>query len=424
MAYTNMAADKAADFGKSSIHIGSGAGESPAEVSVTPAKKGRDNKPKTVVFACDENYAPYLPVVLQSLIDHSSAAYYYEIVIMDCCADPQSEIFDEMRHDSQEMLAEKSNFSLKYIKLRATLEQNAFLRKNEPALKRYGYGTYARILIPDLLVDCEKALYLDIDHIILADIAGFFAFPLGDRLIAAVPDVNVAALRLQPHSGRKQLVEQKLGLGPDNYYIVASPMLFNIQACRKFGFTEKILALLAQDYKLPFPDQDAINAVCKGQIFYLPQKWGRINARNFAGLCDIICKNGTPQQIATVLGDWRADSTDIALIHYVTTPKPWDGIGPDYSGLWWHYATKTKNGAALLFSLLFPLAAPGARDCFVKTYKLFGLPFLTIKTFPDKIYYQLGKFPFAKKIYGKENCYIYAFGIKIFTIHKKQAWES
>ncbi|KAA6404753.1 glycosyltransferase family 8 protein [Candidatus Tokpelaia sp.] len=424
MAYANMAANKAADFGKSSVDIEGRAGGSLAEAGISPAKKRQDNKPKTVVFACDENYAPYLPVVLQSLIDHSSAAYGYEIVIMDCCADPQSEIFDEMRHNLQEMLTGKSNFSLKYIKLRAALEQNAFLRKNEPALKRYGYGTYARVFIPDLLADCEKALYLDIDHIILADIAALFALPLGDRLIAAVPDVNVAALRLQADSRRKQLVEQKLGLLPDNYYIVASPMLFNIQACRKFGFTEKILALLAQDYKLPFPDQDAINAVCKGQIFYLPQKWGRVNARNFAGLCDIIRKGGNSQQIATVLGDWRADSTDIAVIHYVTTPKPWGGVGPDYSGLWWHYATKTANGVALLFSLLFPLVAPGARGYFVKTYKLFGLPVLTIKTFPEKIYYQLGKFSFVKKIYGKENCYIYVFGIKIFTIHKKPAWES
>jgi len=386
--------------------------------AVGKSKEAKSFRP--VVFACDENYAPYLPAVMQSLLEHISATDCYEIIIMDCCAQAQAAAFAESLRDTAEMLAPYHNLSLRVIAVREALENYAFLRQNEQALKRYGYGTYARILIPDLLGAYEKALYLDIDHIILADPAELFALLPGDKLIAAVPDINVAALRLRRDSPRKRLVERRLGLRPEHYYTIASPLLFNIQACRKFGFTARIFALLAQNSGLPFPDQDAINAVCKGQIGYLPQKWGRVNARNFAGLCAFIRQKGTAEQVAVLLGDWRADSADIALIHYVSTPKPWNGIGPDYSGLWWRYATRTKNGAALLFALLFPLAKAETGHYWLKRYKLFGLPLLTVKTFPEKIYYQWGKWIFARKIYGKENCYIYIFGLKCLTIHKKQ----
>lgn len=393
------------------------AGESaplPAAITETAAKS------KPVVFACDENYAPYLPVVLRSLLDNISSAHSYEIILLDCSANAHSKIFSEIKADIAAMLAAKDNICFRIIAVGALLAENGFLHKNEQALKRYGYATYARILIPELLADYERVLYLDIDHIILEDVALFFDFPLKDRLIACVPDINVAYERLMEHSHRKYLVEEKLQLGANDYYVIASPMLLNIQACREFGFTEKVLGVLSREVALPFPDQDAINAVCKGRIVYLPQKWGRANARNFSKLCQTIRLQGSIEQNKIILAGWHEDAEDIAVVHYVTTPKPWNGIEADYAALWWRYAVKTQNSGNLFFSLLFPLSAQGNYGHVRKTYKLFGLPLLTIKSFPQGKHYYLGRFLCAQKKYGKENCYIYIFGVKILSIKTEQ----
>lgn len=381
------------------------------------------NTIKPIVFACDENYAPYLPVVLRSLLDNTSPAVQYEVILLDCSLNTHSKIFAEIKNDIKTALSVRENFSFRIIAVGAALAQNSFLQKNKPALKRYSYATYARILIPDLLPDYEKVLYFDIDHIILDDVAHFFDFPLEDKLIAAVPDINVAYERLMEHSHRKNLVEEKLQLAADNYYIIASPMLLNIPACRNFGFTEKVLAILSREISLPFPDQDAINAVCKGHILYLPQKWGRANARNFSKLCQTIRLQGTAKQNQIILADWREDSDDNAVIHYVTTPKPWNGIEADYAALWWRYAVRTENSGNLFFSLLFPLSAQGNQSYVRKSYKIFGIPFLTIKNFPQGAYYYVGNIPFAQTKYGKENCYIYIFGVKILTVKTQQIQE-
>lgn len=377
-----------------------------------------------IVFSCDENYAPYLPVAVQSLVDNAVSARSYEIIIMDCSSEGAAAVLAEALAEIRGIIAaaERADFSLRCIGLRRLLERNNFLQENRQALKRYGIGTYARLFIPDILADYDKVLYLDIDHIILGDAADLFAFPLGGRLVAAVPDINAAQARLLPQSQRKQLIEQKLKLAAEDCYIITSPILFNIPACRAFGFTEKVLAVLARIRDLPFPDQDAINAVCKGRIFYLPLSWGRANIRNFAKICRFIRKKAAPKQIETIFGDGSAERGAAALIHYVAAPKPWSGVESDYAALWWHYAAKTKRGGDLLFALLFPLAAaaPHGEFGFVTAYKLFGLPLWTVKTFLQEKQYYFGKLPVAKQKQGKKNRYIYFFGLKIFTIDKRK----
>lgn len=380
--------------------------------------------PIAVAFACDENYAPYLPVAVQSLAEHASAAARYDIIILDCCSEARSEAFLEAINVLRGILAERGNFTLKLVKVRAALANNAFLRKNEQALKRYGYGTYARILIPDLLSDYEKVLYLDIDHIILADVAKLFDLPLADNLIAAVPEIRAARARLMPRGARKRLIEKKLGLKDNEYYIIGSPMLFNIGLCLAAGFTERVLEFLSKEHDLPFPDQDAINSVCKGRIYYLPQKWGRVNNSDFAEICGAIERKAPPRVAKAILGDWRAELYRPAIIHYVSAPKPWKSVDPEYSGIWWHYAAKLPSGAVLLFALLFPFAAPRCgRAVSVAAYKILGLPLWAVKTLPRRKEYFLCNIPVMTRRDGKENSYIYIFGLKILSIRKKLVWE-
>jgi len=374
---------------------------------------------KPIVFACDENYAPYLSVVIRSIMDNAHSSFHYEIIILDCSKNQHSEGFSVTMISLREMVALNPKFSLKLIRVSEILAKNVFLQKNKQALKRYSYGTYARILIPDLLPSYDRVLYLDVDHIVLGDIAELFELPLHNKIIASVPDVSAAYMRLVKRFKRKKLIEDVLNLEIDDCYIIASPMLFDVRACRNFGFTDKVLGFLTENYDLPFPDQDAINSVCKGKIFYLPQKWGRVNSGNFTKLCNYIQKNMDKKYSEIILGDWREDAENPAIIHYVASPKPWAGTRPNYSGLWWRYAAKTKGSMTLLVPLLFPTATPYDREYTAKSYKLFGLTVLTLRIYPQEEVYRIASLPFLRKVYGKENIYFYICGIKFFSICDK-----
>jgi len=55
-----------------------------------------------------------------------------------------------------------------------------------PYTERYGYSAWYRILLPEVLADIDRVLYLDSDLLILDDLHALFDVALGDRCLAAV----------------------------------------------------------------------------------------------------------------------------------------------------------------------------------------------------------------------------------------------
>jgi len=305
-----------------------------------------------VVFACDENYAVYLPAVIASLADNASSARHYEIIIMDCSRDSHVHIFSEIIDALRKQLSSKPNFCLRIIRVRESLEKMGFMPKDDFRLQRWGYATYARLLIPELLSAYEKALYLDIDKVILHDIAELFAHPMGDNWVAALPDFSVSYSRLLDNSERKKQIENILKLSDFDCYVVASPLLLNLVKCREHKFSEKVCAFLSREQNCPFGDQDAINAVCKGHIAYLPQKWGLMNMGGYVMECekrkaeiDLRGKDELAKSFDSIASDWTEASKDPYIIHYSSSVKPWGDIDIYLGHFGWDYAVKTAFSA-------------------------------------------------------------------------------
>jgi len=375
---------------------------------------------KAIVLACDAGYAPYVPVLIQSVLDNARRPQNYDLIIMDCGAGGDSSIFQRLFAEIEDMLAAQNNkpdaphFFLRIMNMGDILAGNKFITENKEAFARYGYATYARLFIPQMLAAYKQALYLDIDQIVLGDIADLFDIMPEKSLIAAVPDISVAMMfsegkKLQRQKPRMKFIRKELGLSNKDFYIIAAPILFNISACCAFNLTEKLLHFLAKNTDMVYPDQDAVNAVCKGRICYLPQKWGRVNAGLFDKMRRIIISAGG--EGAALF----AEKAEPLLIHYTSLPKPWRGANTDYAGLWWRYAMRTPDRLNLLFAPESPFALPGEDKNFSRTYKLFGIPLWTVKARRQERCYYLGKLPLIWRKRGKENNYIYFLGIKIIS---------
>lgn len=105
--------------------------------------------------------------------------------------------------------------------------------------------TLVRCALTKILPDEDMVLYLDVDTIVEADISGLFETDMDGWMLAACKE---------PTRSRPALP-----------YFNAGVMLMNLRGLREHGLDDDIIRIL-NDRKLPFPDQDVLNAVCQGMI--------------------------------------------------------------------------------------------------------------------------------------------------------------
>ncbi|KAA6204485.1 MAG: glycosyltransferase family 8 protein [Candidatus Tokpelaia sp.] len=364
-----------------------------------------------VVFCGDAHYGPYLPVAVQSLIDHASDRCHYQIIILDCG------IEQDITAALQRQIRQCENFSLHIKNMAAYLQRyNSIFRERH----YFTQAIYGRLLIPQLCRGYDKVIYADIDMIFNRDIAELMAIDLGGNYIAAVPDALLAIERL---AGERNAlyIENIAGLSPRDIYVNSGLLVFNARLWRKDRLINKILRFI-EGKKLLLPDQDAINAVCKGRIHYLPQAW---NCLNRYYLDRWLAKSGREQQkhpaIAPILAEWQAAQADKRSVYHYNGPlKPWGRAAADKAALWWHYAAKTELYPRYIYNLA---AAPALDEAGNRrtVYKFLGLAVWAVKQRGrESLYLLAGKLRLAKKVERKNAVYIYIFGLKLFAINRRQ----
>lgn len=126
-------------------------------------------------------YVPYLSVVLQSILENSSAVYNYDIIIFT------SDISIENQIILQEQLQAYTNFSIRFYNVISVMESymNLYLSKY------YTIEIYFRLLAPNILKSYDKILYLDSDLIVQEDVATLYNIELSEEyLLAACRDIE------------------------------------------------------------------------------------------------------------------------------------------------------------------------------------------------------------------------------------------
>lgn len=184
-------------------------------------------------------------------------------------------------------------------------------------------STMDRLLLPELLPDLDRVVYLDCDTVLLADVAELAALPVSALGIAgrATPNRQFRtltqwmerAIRLRgyPQDVTRELRRRIAAHGRINArYINAGVMVLSLDRLRAHGFVETVLALVE---RYGFEDQEAINMYLQGDFAPLPEAW-----------------NMQPY------GDHMAAPK---LIHWVGARKPWITARPiRWAGEWRRYA--------------------------------------------------------------------------------------
>lgn len=272
-----------------------------------------------VVFATDDNYAPYLSVALQSLLSHTSAARRYDIIVL------QDGLSTEYSELLQKQCAAYPNVSLRYYDVPSELQNYDF------QLNLLPIATYYRLCAPGIFAKYEKVLYLDVDICVLSDVAELYDTELGEYMVGACRDYGMMQMVYeQPKHGIYKYLTQTLGMKETSDYVNAGVLLLNIGACREQDFTQKMLDVTLR-HKTLFGDQDMLNEVCQGKILHMDPAW------NSAFLLEEKC---VP---AALYEAHKRSIQEPKILHYMGLKglKPWNTTKYATAGTWWQYAAQS-----------------------------------------------------------------------------------
>jgi len=273
-----------------------------------------------IVFSCNEAFVPYTSAMLQSIMEHSNAEKEYAIFLL------YSEIKDGTKQKLQLQVSKYQNFKISFLDINEHFDKFDFYTTSF-----YSREVYFRLIIPWLLPQYEKIIYLDGDMIANIDVAELLDMDMGSNCLMASRASCCFTKRSLKHSSKWGLLKN-----PENYFC-SGLLVFDTEKFRELISMQDLLKF-ASSRKWSTVDQDVLNVVCYGKTQLLDSSW------NF------LAGHYSKERLMNLPKQWRADfenaKQEPKIIHF-TCGEFYRGK-PDkspfyilYAEYFWKYAAKT-----------------------------------------------------------------------------------
>jgi lipopolysaccharide biosynthesis glycosyltransferase len=201
-----------------------------------------------IVFCCDDAYAPYLAVAIQSLIACVNPQQGYDILVF------HTSISCKNQQKIQLQTQNAPSVSVRFFNIFEKIKQ---IEKKLFTTTCFTIETWYRIFIPEILLHYSKAIYLDCDITVLTDITKLFEIDLEESLLGAALSLgDISLIHSKTFIRREELdahEEMEIGeyfsriLGledPANDYINSGVLLLDLRKMREQKIAESILEKL------------------------------------------------------------------------------------------------------------------------------------------------------------------------------------
>jgi lipopolysaccharide biosynthesis glycosyltransferase len=170
---------------------------------------------------------------------------------------------------------------------------------------------YDRLLLPELLPDLDKVIYLDADLVVLRDPGRLWDLDPDGALLLAVPETDPDCRYVSSRKGIARHAE--LGLREDLEVFNSGVMVLDLAEWRRCHVTRQVFDYLhATEGEGGWHDQDALNAVAAGRWGKLDPSWNVTMHRFRAGESP-----GEPDVAAST-----------SILHFNSSVKPWQSGFP------------------------------------------------------------------------------------------------
>lgn len=285
---------------------------------VEPAFEGED---QCICLCTNNSFVPCMAVMLQSVIETSSAQHTYDILIL------HKDVNALNQYTITQMAEKKANISIRFVDIGSFVEGKKFYTENA---KRLSDETYYRILLPWVLSEAYRlCLYVDGDMICRKDIYEIFENDPGDRLVAGVRDYWGTCNCYIPGDDRRAYRES-IGLSRIDEYIIGATLILNLPLFReKFDLTSVLELSTGREWLQH--DQDVINVLAHDSICLLSPKWGMVT--------DYGNNHFLPKYLLEELDSVAEE--DVAIVHFAGRRKPWQWYYIEFHLEFWKIAERT-----------------------------------------------------------------------------------
>ena len=279
-----------------------------------------------VVSCCDANMAAAVAVVAQSIFDH--ARHERPVHFHAICSD-------------ESPLLHRAAAALQSNAFAMSVHHSALAQVGLRVSATYPPAAYLRLLIPAMLPDIAKVLYLDADTLVLNELSELFEIDLYGQPVAATPDYALwhfeSGLAVDGPDANDAIRRLRDDLGiaytdaPD--YFNTGVLLMDLDVWRHSDLTAQTFEAVRTIKHLPLVDQDALNSILKGQYTRLKPEW---NA--FAGL--ISKAPARPDGWDAIKDAW---SHCPRILHFSGITKPWlaHHLATPFDALYWECAMRS-----------------------------------------------------------------------------------
>lgn len=300
-------------------------------LNITPvvARRGKDAVP--IVMSANRAYVPVLSVCIHSIAMHADPMQLYHICIFHTDIPHRDAAIIKQEFSS-------ANFYLQFINVSKYVQGYKLNAKGLITTE-----TYYRFLIPHLLCEYDKAVYLDIDTVVCRDLAQLYHIPLHGCLLGAVPEIDLIAQYHGANPDTKQYCDRVLQLQNPDGYFQAGVLLWNVSAWKKCIDCNRLFAM-AEHGNFRYSDQDILNIICQGQVQQLGMEW------------NVLTENTVRRQVIShapdrLLAEYRQARKQPGIIHYAGSHKPWKELKGDFATEFWKAARATPYYEQLIYEM-------------------------------------------------------------------------
>ena len=255
----------------------------------------RDLKPLDIhiCLVSDDKYMIHTSVVIASVLCNSKSRDHFYFYIL-------SSGISRKNQERVEKLRKIRDFSIFYPKL--NFDKLEVFKK----VKRSQWvpiDTFSRLLMPDILSNVDKAIFLDSDLVVMQDIAALYAINVDDCWIAGVEDLNYRGL------------VKMLGYPNCYTYINSGVYVMNLKAMRENHYYEHMIQVVEKEYpKYTVAEQCVLNSAFHEHIKLIPHKWNMYH---------IFLHRPWYVFQPYDLTAWHDGFRNPAIVHFVGPDKPW-----------------------------------------------------------------------------------------------------
>lgn len=258
-------------------------------VNAHPGPRNQDKR-VNLLLCTNALFLQHAAVCLTSVLTNTPELFFDVTVVSQ-----PNEILDQAK--LQRSVACFPNQSLRFRKF--AIPHDILLPINPQS--HYTPDIYMRAWIAELLPDdVERALYLDVDIVVVGSLAPLWSVDLDGALMAAV---NI------PGSMRGVNL---LAMNPEDGYFNSGVLVVDLKQWRETNAGQEVLDYIRDNPDRVLGDQDALNAVLSRRTKRLPFEWNAI--RPFYN---------EPNDLPLTQAELENIRRDALIIHFNGNLKPW-----------------------------------------------------------------------------------------------------